>query len=221
MQIKLTTFVFFICLQSLFYSQDVITKKDGTDIDAKIIEITINEVKYKKFSNLQGPSYTISKNEILMIRYENGEKEIFDSNTSSVSNTVISESNSNKTKEEKQAKFGMYIEGLGNAFWGSFNFEAIVLNNPKLKLATRLGIGLTPDLEAYIYGIDSSSSLYSWESFPIGVNSILFEGNHHLELGVGGLIYPMGYFSGFNPNMNVSYRYQKPSKGFFLSWNNI
>lgn len=60
------------------YAQDVITKKDGTDILARILEINLNEVKYKKFSNLNGPTYTLRKSDILIVHYENGEHEVFD-----------------------------------------------------------------------------------------------------------------------------------------------
>ena len=59
------------------FAQDIITKKDGTDIKAKISEVGTTEVKYKNFSNLDGPVYTISKSDILMITYENGERDIF------------------------------------------------------------------------------------------------------------------------------------------------
>jgi hypothetical protein len=77
MQIKLTTFVFFICLQSLFYSQDIITKNDASDIETVIKEITIDAVKYVKYSNQDGPLYTISKFDIFRIKYSNGEVETF------------------------------------------------------------------------------------------------------------------------------------------------
>jgi len=62
---------------SLSFSQDIITTKTGEDILGKITEITKTEVKYKKFDNLDGPLYTMLKSDILMIRYENGSKEIF------------------------------------------------------------------------------------------------------------------------------------------------
>ncbi len=39
-------------------SQDVITKKDGTDINVKVKEITIDAVKYLNFDNQNGPLYT-------------------------------------------------------------------------------------------------------------------------------------------------------------------
>jgi len=58
-------------------AQDLITKKDGTDIQAKILEVTSTEVKYKKYSNLEGPTFTLLKSDILIVRYENGENEVF------------------------------------------------------------------------------------------------------------------------------------------------
>lgn len=60
-------------------AQDIITKKDGTDIEAKILEVSSNNVRYQKYSNLDGPTYNLATDEILMIRYSNGEKEIFQS----------------------------------------------------------------------------------------------------------------------------------------------
>ncbi|MBQ7442518.1 MAG: hypothetical protein IJS59_01435, partial [Bacteroidaceae bacterium] len=59
-------------------AQDVIVKRDGSTILSKVIEITTTEVKYKRFSNPTGPTYTISKAELQAINYENGEKETFD-----------------------------------------------------------------------------------------------------------------------------------------------
>lgn len=58
-------------------AQDIITTKDSSDIQARILEVTNSEVKYKRFSNLEGPTFTISKSDILIVRYENGENEIF------------------------------------------------------------------------------------------------------------------------------------------------
>lgn len=58
-------------------AQDVIVKKDGSTILSKVIEIGTSEIKYKKYSNQNGPTYTITKSEIQAINYENGEKETF------------------------------------------------------------------------------------------------------------------------------------------------
>ncbi len=66
------------------YAQDIITKKDGTDIKAKIYEVGLKEVKYKNYSNLDGPMHVIAKSDILIVRYENGENEIFKNTESNV-----------------------------------------------------------------------------------------------------------------------------------------
>ena len=58
-------------------AQDVITKRNGDDIEAKVLEVLDSEIKYKKFNFLDGPTYTEKKSEILLIRYENGSKDIF------------------------------------------------------------------------------------------------------------------------------------------------
>lgn len=60
-------------------AQDLITKKNGEDIKAKILEVNQNEVKYRKWDNLDGPIFTIAKYEILIVRYENGTNEVFNS----------------------------------------------------------------------------------------------------------------------------------------------
>lgn len=67
----------FICVITKCTSQDLLTMKNGEDIKTKIIEVNQLNVIYKKFDNLNGPNYTIPKEEILLIRYENGTKDIF------------------------------------------------------------------------------------------------------------------------------------------------
>ena len=74
-KILLSTILLLLGITSM--AQDVITTKDGNDIQAKILEVTTTEVKYKRFSNPNGPTFTISKNDVLIVKYENGEKEVF------------------------------------------------------------------------------------------------------------------------------------------------
>lgn len=75
---KTISILLFLCVSLVGMAQDVIVKKDGNTIFAKVLEVTSKEVKYKKHTNLEGPTYTISKTEIQSINYENGEKEVFD-----------------------------------------------------------------------------------------------------------------------------------------------
>lgn len=74
-------------------AQDLITTRDGKDIHAKIIEVTPDEIKYKKFDNQDGPLFTMRKADVLIIRYQNGENEVFANETSSAKNNRQSQFN--------------------------------------------------------------------------------------------------------------------------------
>lgn len=58
-------------------SQDIITTKSGEDILAKVLEVNPSEIKYKKYGNDESPLYTILKSDLVMIRYDDGTKDIF------------------------------------------------------------------------------------------------------------------------------------------------
>ena len=58
-------------------AQDLITKMDGSDIQAKITEVNPDNVKYKRWDYLDGPTYTIMIEDILIIRYSNGTNQVF------------------------------------------------------------------------------------------------------------------------------------------------
>lgn len=58
-------------------AQDVITLKTGAIINGKVAEVGINEIKYYKAENLQGPVYVTSKADITQIAYANGTKDVF------------------------------------------------------------------------------------------------------------------------------------------------
>jgi hypothetical protein len=58
-------------------SQDVIILKNGSELKAKVLEVSPDVVKYKKWDNQDGPSYSESKTNIVMIKYQNGTKDVF------------------------------------------------------------------------------------------------------------------------------------------------
>lgn len=66
------------------FAQDIITKKDGTDIKAKVLEVNENEVKYRRYDYLDGPIFTMLKSDILIVRYENGTNDVFNGKGKSV-----------------------------------------------------------------------------------------------------------------------------------------
>lgn len=60
-------------------AQDVIVKTDGEEIEAKVIEIGLSEIKYKRFDNPEGPIIVITKSDVFKINYENGTYELITS----------------------------------------------------------------------------------------------------------------------------------------------
>ena len=66
-----------ILLPFASFGQDKIYKTDNSIIEARVLEINKAEIKYKKFSNQNGPAYIIPITEVAMIVYENGEKEVY------------------------------------------------------------------------------------------------------------------------------------------------
>lgn len=66
-----------VLITAMTYAQDVIVKKDGSTIISKVEEIGSTEIKYKKWSNQDGPMYTISVSDVARINFENGTVESF------------------------------------------------------------------------------------------------------------------------------------------------
>lgn len=64
-------------------AQDIITFKDGSDIEAKVFEVSTTEIAYKKYNNPDGPLYHTPISEVFRIVYENGETEVFGNSYSS------------------------------------------------------------------------------------------------------------------------------------------
>ena len=56
---------------------DLILLINGEELKSKIIEITNNEIKFKKIEYLDGPTHVILKSDIFMITYKTGQKEVF------------------------------------------------------------------------------------------------------------------------------------------------
>ena len=105
---KILLFLMLFMATSVF-AQDVIVKKDGSTILSKIIEIGTSEVKYKKYSNQNGPTYSIRKSEIQAINYPNGEKETFTENT--------------EPQQRSESYYNNYAGQIANSMASSNNYQ--------------------------------------------------------------------------------------------------
>ena len=102
-------------------AQDVIVMKNGDEVEAKVTKVGTTEVEYHKWSNQDGPVYTVAKSDVFMVKYKNGEKDVFDNVTAKSDNSPKSESNSSVPQ---------YVEAVPAAN----NQELISLYNREVKI---------------------------------------------------------------------------------------
>ena len=79
---KLIAILSGLMIATLSWAQDIIVCKDSKRIDAKIIEVSQEEIKYKKFDFQDGPTFSLKTNEISSIIYSNGEVAAFNAQPS-------------------------------------------------------------------------------------------------------------------------------------------
>lgn len=70
-------FILFLAINYTSYAQDLIVKNNGDVIESKVELIKTEEIKYKKYNNLNGASYIIDTGNIAKIKFENGTIEEF------------------------------------------------------------------------------------------------------------------------------------------------
>lgn len=78
----LIVMVFVLGFMKISNAQDLIIKNDNSTIQCKVLKISNSEIEYKKWTNLDGPIYTIDVEDVIRIDYQNGESESFNDGAS-------------------------------------------------------------------------------------------------------------------------------------------
>ena len=86
-------------------AQDVIFLGANDSIVAKVLSVGTSEITYKKWSNIEGPDYYISINQIAAIRYANGTYDFFNRN------------NTNSPQETSPSVNKMQLTRSGNTYY--------------------------------------------------------------------------------------------------------
>jgi hypothetical protein len=86
--------ILFTCMCSL-HAQDTLAKSNGDKVLVKVLEINPGEIRYKRFSNPDGPQYSISKTDVKYIVYSNGTRESFE-NSKQVETALPASSSQNQ-----------------------------------------------------------------------------------------------------------------------------
>jgi hypothetical protein len=120
-------------------AQDIIVKKDGSTITSKVEEINNTDIKYKKWNNLDGPLYSISRSEVVVINYQNGEIEVIQSNTAETPNNESFLAINRKSEMERD---GRDLEIDGHELSEEEVLELVGRENFETYLSARKQIGV-------------------------------------------------------------------------------
>lgn len=202
-------FFFSLCISVMVSAQDIIVKKDGSIIQAKVLKINTSDIEYKNYSNQNGPTYIINITDLLSINYENGEKESFvNTSTSSVTQPrLTTDAISNAVSqgvEKSRAGRGKII--AGGCILGLVSLPSLITGIVDLCIGGRAGAYLVPTgaiLTGVGWGLVSSGRSdrkdYSTNHVPIKLYEFnvgkkdfaltpsvdLYYNNHSQEKGVG------------------------------------
>jgi len=64
----------------MMLSQDNVILQSGEELSVKITEVSDAYIKYKKLDFIDGPNFTINTIDVFMIKYSNGDKQVFNNN---------------------------------------------------------------------------------------------------------------------------------------------
>lgn len=142
------------------HAQDKIYKTNGEVLETKVIEIGTAEVKYKVFANLNGPTYTLQKSQVLKIAYENGKTENFDSSETNSSAMVA-----------KRAQ-NVFVEFGAQGLLFSANYDTR-FGNRRNGIGGRVGIGVISADDVTVVTV------------PLSLNYLLGSGKNFFEIGLG------------------------------------
>ena len=79
--------ILFLMFASTMWAQDIIVTNDAQKIEAKILEVSKTEIKYKEKSDLNGPTYILGTKEISSIIYSNGKVVLYNQESATIDST--------------------------------------------------------------------------------------------------------------------------------------
>lgn len=98
--------VFFTSFLSAFsvFSQDVLYTTGGNKLKVKVLEINAKDIIYKDFNTDEGPTYVISKIDIVLIQYANGVSEVINPNPVTIAPMVETVAVSNSSEKQNSVE---------------------------------------------------------------------------------------------------------------------
>ena len=219
---KLLLLAISIMAVSAVKAQDIIVMKNAEEIQAKVTAIAPESISYKKWGNLEGPSYTMYKSEIFYIKYQNGDKEIME-NITTPHRTSIKRT----TEDFTQSKFQgyTYLGADFNSILGgpSLDFSFGVRTSKYFYIGGGIGWhNLLGSITATHYDYDGN---YYSETFTIWTPYLTFTSDikayiptqsdfyPRVDLSYGGVVFPDDESCGFYMSFGAGFDWRKFSFG--------
>lgn len=139
---------------SMIFSQDIIIKNTGEEIETKIIEIVDKTIKYKAFDSQSGPIRNIDKKDVFIIIYENGKREL------------ITTGKLKKQTSDYKGQYFMVGLGAGNSY-GGLGVRAQWRTGDIQGVAFHAGIGAIATFENNKIGASIGMKFFPYKDFYI------------------------------------------------------
>lgn len=178
-------------------AQDVLVRKNGDVENVKVLEVTPTEVKYKKASNPDGPTFSETRSSLISVKYANGETQKFSDSPSynNYNNNV-----------------GGGLSG-NRAYYAEYGKEKKMTNEISAYLQNGWGIGwqlrreFNPYVALNIVGVSFMSGEYDYFANPDNFGQLNFK-----FLGVRGYTPSWKWIRGYaDLNLGYTLTYEKDS----------
>lgn len=155
-------------ISTFSFSQDEILLNSGETVKAIVTEVSDKEVKYKKYSNPEGPLFVIKKRDINKVIYKNGEEDDIQNNPSGY------------TFQRNIFAYNIF-DVVYNQF--AFTYEHISKNG-KMSFFIPVSIGYSDNEGAKDFN-DLGFTGFGINLFPTGQHRVTYYLGPVLQLGVG------------------------------------
>lgn len=203
------TLLFILFLSGTYncLAQDIIVKNDRSEIKVKVVEILEDVIKYRNWEHQDGPLYNLSKGEIFMILYANGQREIIKQPPASFPNSDTAGSATGiKPDAMQDGRFSKPVVQTGSSR------RDIIVYYQKRKISytpTRLNVGFQTPLAI---GTDTEFRIIK-NTLNLGVtyNYMFPKDDYILQSN-----FAFVYASLYAPLNRMMGKYEKQDKGLFL-----
>jgi len=191
-------------------AQDLMYERSGQAVRARVLEVGLSDVTFKKTEQPDGPVYSRPVADFDSIRFANGSLHVITHPATAVASSTVMPFE----LPMRLAKNTVFAELLGNGGLYSINYERLFpLQKNNFGIAARVGY-------AYWGNPNGTAYTFSYQTIPVEL-SALYGHTHKAELGLGytplfmrsgTLLYDVRHVVG----LRVGYRFQQPEGGFFF-----